>query len=182
MSEGREVLFADWIETPVGSMIAVADRSRVHLLEFHDRNAFPGELGRLQLRTRAAIGLGRTPAIDHMDAELKAYFAGRLQVFETPLAPDGTAFEQQVWGELLKIAFGETRSYADVARAIGSVSAVRAVARANGTNRIAIVIPCHRVIGSDGSLTGYAGGLERKRWLLHHEGRVRPVGLFEERI
>ena len=182
MSEGREELLADWIETPVGSMIAVANRSHVHLLEFHDRNALPSELRRLQQRTRSTIGMGRTPAIDHMDEELEAYFAGRLQAFETPLAPDGTAFEQQVWGELRKIPFGETRSYAEVARAIGSVSAVRAVARANATNRIAIVIPCHRVIGSDGSLTGYAGGLERKQWLLRHEGRIRPVGLFEGRI
>lgn len=181
MSQGRELLFADWIETPVGSMIAIADQTHLHLLEFHDRKALPTELRDLQQRARSTIGMGRTPAIERIDAELKAYFAGELQTFETPLAPDGTPFERQVWDELMAIPFGETRSYADVARAIGSISAVRAVARANGTNRIAIVIPCHRVIGSDGSLTGYGGGLGRKQWLLRHEGRVRPVGLFEER-
>ena len=101
--------------------------------------------------------------------ELRRYFEGELRRFETPLDLRGTAFQQKVWAALLTIPYGETRSYGEQARIIGEPSAVRAVARATGDNRIAIVIPCHRVVGADGSLTGYGGGLWRKRWLLDLE-------------
>lgn len=180
MSQNRALLFADWFETPLGPMVAVADQTHLHLLEFHDRKALPTELETLQRKTRSSVAPGRTPAIEQLDAELKAYFEGKSAAFKTPLALAGTAFERQVWAKLIAIPLGETRSYSDIARGIDSLDAVRAVARANGANQIAIVIPCHRCIGSDGSLTGYGGGLWRKQWLLRHEGKMRPVGLFEE--
>ena len=105
--------------------------------------------------------------------QLRAYFAGALRSFELPLAPRGTEFQQRVWRALVLIPYGETRSYGAIAAAIGEPRAVRAVGRANATNPIPIVVPCHRVIGSNGSLTGYGGGLEAKRWLLAFEKRAR---------
>ena len=105
--------------------------------------------------------------------QLEEYFSGKRTIFELPFDLEGTSFQQRVWHELLKIPFGKTRSYMDVARALGDVKAIRAVGTANGSNRIAIIIPCHRVIGSDGSLTGYAGGLFRKKWLLDFE--IPPI-------
>jgi methylated-DNA-[protein]-cysteine S-methyltransferase len=111
--------------------------------------------------------------------QLDAYFAGDLHRFDLPLAPAGTPFQMRVWEELTKIPFGETISYRELAERIGSPRAVRAVGLANGRNPLSIVVPCHRVIGADGTLVGYGGGLERKRWLLEHEaiasGRRLPV-------
>ena len=101
--------------------------------------------------------------------QLDAYFAGQLRTFDLPLAPTGTPFQQRVWSALREIPFGETRSYGQLAKAIGKPSAMRAVGAANGRNPIAIVVPCHRVIGADGSLTGFGGGIERKRFLLSLE-------------
>ncbi len=112
--------------------------------------------------------------------QLDAYFAGELEAFDLALAPEGTPFQLRVWEELTRIPFGETISYSQLAERIGDRRAVRAVGLANGRNPISIVVPCHRVIGADGSLVGYGGGLERKRWLLEHEavasGRRLPVG------
>ncbi len=102
--------------------------------------------------------------------QISGYFAGTRQEFDLPIAFSGTEFQRQVWQELQRIPFGQTASYGDLARAIGKPSAVRAVGAANGDNPISIIVPCHRVIGSDGGLTGYGGGLERKEWLLKHEG------------
>jgi O-6-methylguanine DNA methyltransferase len=107
---------------------------------------------------------------DQLQDELANYFNGSRDGFQTPLVTHGSPFQERVWQALREIPYGRTRSYAEQARMIESPNAVRAVARANGDNRIAIVIPCHRVIGADGKLTGYAGGLWRKRWLLRHEG------------
>jgi AraC family transcriptional regulator of adaptative response/methylated-DNA-[protein]-cysteine methyltransferase len=176
-ARGRDLLKADWIETPIGTMMAVADQQALHLLEFLDRSALPSELKSLQAATRSAIGIGRVPPIDQIERELAAFFAGTSARFATPLVRSGSAFTVRVWDALQAIPFGETRSYAAIARGIGQTSAVRAVARANGANRIAIVIPCHRVIGSDGTLTGYGGGLWRKRWLIEHEHRMARQGL-----
>ena len=104
--------------------------------------------------------------------ELDEYFAGARKNFDVPLAPEGTDFQKQVWSELLKIGFGNTTSYMAIAKKMNNPGAVRAVGLANGKNPIGIIIPCHRVIGGDGSLTGYAGGLWRKKWLLEHEGNA----------
>jgi methylated-DNA-[protein]-cysteine S-methyltransferase len=111
-------------------------------------------------------------------AELREYFHGERMEFTIPLAPQGTMFQQMVWNELAKIPFGKKRTYNDIANAVGSAKMIRAVGSANARNPIAIVIPCHRVIGSDGSLTGYAGGLWRKEWLLEHEASKYSPQLF----
>ena len=110
-------------------------------------------------------------ALKRPRVQLQAYFAGELRDFELPLAAEGTPFQQRVWRALCDIPYGETISYGELARRIGQPSAARAVGLANGQNPSAIVVPCHRVIGADGSLTGYGGGLERKRWLLAHESK-----------
>lgn len=176
LSQNRALLFADWFETPLGPMIAVADQTHLHLLEFHDRKALPRELERLQKSTRSSVAPGRTPAIEQIQAELEAYFAGTLSEFKTPLALGGTGFERQVWTKLMEIPAGTTRAYGDIARDMENMQAVRAIGRANGANQLGIVVPCHRLIGADGSLTGYGGGLWRKQWLLKHEAKMRPPG------
>ncbi len=122
-----------------------------------------------------SAGWRRDPAsFKAVQEQLRAYFASELQVFDLPLCAQGTAFQQRVWNELERIPYGVTRSYGDIASRIGNPKASRAVGLANGRNPISIIVPCHRVIGADGSLTGYGGGIERKRWLLRHEG-VLPV-------
>jgi AraC family transcriptional regulator of adaptative response/methylated-DNA-[protein]-cysteine methyltransferase len=158
-------------------MLAVSDRSSLHLLEFIDRRALPTELKKLRQLVRGGIGIGRHPPTDQIAAELDAYFSGRSADFTVPLALHGSAFTRAVWEELRKIPAGETRSYGDIAKAVGQPSAVRAVARANGANQIALIIPCHRVIGADGSLTGYGGGLWRKQKLIDLEKGLHLNGL-----
>ena len=111
-------------------------------------------------------------------SQLDEYFAGERTAFDLKLNPQGTEFQQRVWKELLNIPFNKTRTYLEQTKALGDVKAIRAVASANGKNPIWIVIPCHRVIGSDGSLTGYAGGIWRKKWLLEHENPVKQQSLF----
>ncbi|TAL08984.1 MAG: methylated-DNA--[protein]-cysteine S-methyltransferase [Porticoccaceae bacterium] len=117
-----------------------------------------------------------SPLIREAVRQLRAYFAGRLTRFELPLNPAGTAFQKSVWQALLAVPHGATASYGEIAAAVGNPRASRAVGLANGRNPIAIVVPCHRIIGRDGSLTGYGGGLDRKRWLLAHEQCRRPSG------
>lgn len=163
------MLRADWIETPLGAMIAVSDARVLHLLEFIDRKALPAELAKLRALVKGNLGVGRWVPTDQIESELRQFFAGALAVFETPLVLHGSPFSRDVWQELLRIPAGQTRSYSDVARAIGRPDAVRAVARANGANQIALVIPCHRVLGADGALTGYGGGLWRKQRLIEVE-------------
>ena len=110
--------------------------------------------------------------------QLSEYFKGDRQIFNIPLNPQGTEFQQKVWKELQNVSFGKTASYQQIANALGDPKVIRAAASANGKNPISIIIPCHRVIGSDGSLTGYAGGLHRKKWLLQHESPVKQGELF----
>lgn len=165
-------LRATWIPTPLGDMIAVSGRSHLHLLEFVDRKGLPAELARLRAASKEEIGVGALPPSEQAATELADYFAARSDRFRTPLALSGSAFTQQVWNALRTIPAGETRSYADIARQIGRPSAVRAVARANGSNQIALMIPCHRVIGADGALTGYGGGLWRKQRLIEIERQL----------
>jgi AraC family transcriptional regulator of adaptative response/methylated-DNA-[protein]-cysteine methyltransferase len=159
-------LQADWIDSDMGPMVAVSDARALYLLEFADRKALPAELKRLAHDARGDIGIGRPEPTHAVANALARYFAGERAEFDIPLAPGGTPFQALVWGALRRIEPGRTRSYCDLAREIGRPSATRAVARANGANRIAIVIPCHRVIGADGGLTGYGGGLWRKERLI----------------
>lgn len=172
------LLRADHIKTPLGDMIAVCDARALHLLEFADRKALPAEMKRLQKAAKGSIGIGRFGTHDQITAELQAFFDKVSDTFTTPLALHGTAFTRDVWKALQTIPAGETRSYSAVAKSIGAPQATRAVARANGANQIAIVIPCHRVIGADGSLTGYGGGLWRKQQLIalekHYADRRQP--------
>ncbi|RUT26646.1 bifunctional transcriptional activator/DNA repair enzyme protein Ada [Asaia sp. W19] len=170
------LLQASWIATPLGDMLAVSSARHLHLLEFIDRKALPRELTVLQVALKSPLGLGRTEVTEQAREELDAYFSGRCARFETPLAPQGSTFTRRVHRALQAIPAGETRSYGELARAIGHPGAVRAVARANGANCIALMIPCHRVIGSDGSLTGYGGGLWRKQRLIEIEQEISISG------
>lgn len=162
-------LFARWIESPLGAILALADDDGLYVFDWVDRRGLEREIVRLRAKTKYAIVPGAHPVLDRAEREIGEYFAGRRRTFTLPFATRGTDFQRRVWSELLRIPAGETRSYAEIARRIGEPRAVRAVARANGDNFRGIVIPCHRVIGSDGSLTGYGGGLARKQWLLDHE-------------
>ncbi len=163
------MLRADHIATPLGPMIAVCDKQALHLLEFADRKALPKELQRLRQHSKASIGIGRFDTTDQTAAQLADYFNGTSDQFTVPLVLHGTAFTREVWQALRKIPAGETRSYSAIARDIGAPQSPRAVARANGANQIALMIHCHRVIGADGSLTGYGGGLWRKQRLIDIE-------------
>lgn len=168
-SENQKTLKATWIDTPLGPMLAVADDEALYLLEFVDRRGLEREIERLRKKTKLPIIPGKSNPLKQIEIELKAYFSGKIQEFKTPLFLMGSTFQKRVWEELQKIPTGETRSYAEVAKLIGKPSAFRAVALANGANQIAIVIPCHRVINSDGKLGGYGGGIKKKEWLLKHE-------------
>lgn len=167
------LLLADWVPTPLGDMISICSRSHLHLLEFVGRKALRAEAARLETRSHGALGIGKTAPGEQIRAELEAFFAGRCAEFRTPLAYSGSPFAQAVWDELRQIPPGVTRNYSDIAARIGRPTATRAVARANGANQIALVVPCHRVIGADGSLTGYGGGLWRKQKLLEIERQFR---------
>ena len=162
-------LLADWIETPLGPMIAVSTAHALHLLEFTDRKALPREVQVLVAGSGGRLGIGRFDPTVQVEAELHAYFEGRDARFATPLAPFGTPFQRAVWDVLRTILAGATLSYGAVADRLGQPTAAPAVARANGANPIALVVPCHRVIGADGSMTGYGGGLWRKQKLVEIE-------------
>lgn len=167
--EHKKILKTSQLDTPLGPMIAIADEEALYLLEFEECRGLEREIERLQKNLQASIIPGRTAPISAIESELIDYFNGTLKEFKTALSFLGSPFQQLVWEELKKIPFGETRSYLEIATAIGKPSAVRAVAQANGANQIAIVIPCHRVINTNGQLGGYAGGLSRKQWLIAHE-------------
>jgi methylated-DNA-[protein]-cysteine S-methyltransferase len=164
-----EVLTLDVLATPIGEIDLVADsEGRLRVLEFHDQPQRLARALRLQHRDRT-VEAGAAPVA--VRDGLAAYFAGELAALKTvPWTIGGTAFQQQVWNALVEIPLGEATSYARLAEQVGRPAAVRAVGAANGANPIAIVVPCHRVIGTGGALTGYGGGIERKRWLLAHEG------------
>lgn len=165
-----QVITVSWMESPVGPLLVGAVDEGVCLVEFVDRRAIEKQIDTMKRRFGASAAPGEHRHLAMLKRELEAYFAGKLTKFAVPLSIRGTEFQVKVWAALRRIPHGETRSYADIARDIGQPTAVRAVARANGDNRIAILIPCHRVIGSDGTLTGYGGGLWRKEKLLEIEG------------
>ncbi|MEM6796163.1 MAG: trifunctional transcriptional activator/DNA repair protein Ada/methylated-DNA--[protein]-cysteine S-methyltransferase [Acidobacteriota bacterium] len=164
------------LTTPLGPMIALADESRLYLLEFFDRKALRRELIAIRAKAREPLGFGRTRVHGRAEAWLGALFSARPLPEPPALEPGGTPFQRAVWKSLLEIPPGETRSYSELAAALGRPRATRAVARANGANRIALLIPCHRVIAADGSLTGYGGGVWRKRQLIDLERRLAEAG------
>ncbi len=162
-----------WIETPLGPMAAGASEVGVCLLEFSDRRMLEAQLGSLRNRFRLPIVPAESPHFALLRQELASYFRGSLRAFTVPLALRGSAFQERVWRGLLEIPYGETLSYAGLAGKLGVPGAARAVGMANGRNRLAILVPCHRVVNADGNPGGYGGGLWRKRALLDLERGLR---------
>jgi methylated-DNA-[protein]-cysteine S-methyltransferase len=168
-------LFVDYAETPIGRFALVADEEgRLRASGFAEQHARMER--QLEIYSKSAkFCLSRQSNPGGFTAAVERYFAGELPAIDgLPVALDGTPFQMAVWRVLRQIPCGETRSYADLARQIGRPGSTRAVGAANGSNPIGLILPCHRVIGSDGSLTGYGGGIERKRWLLAHEHSLHP--------
>lgn len=156
-----------WFDSPLGTLGATADSDGlIRRLAFSDSDVESSEMNSLEASPPTAA----RDALAEVEKQLNEYFTSTRREFDLPLRPLGTDFQECVWQALLAIPFGATESYGGLAHRIDNPKAVRAVGRANGANPLAIVIPCHRVIGNDGSLTGYGGGIERKRWLLQHEG------------
>jgi AraC family transcriptional regulator of adaptative response/methylated-DNA-[protein]-cysteine methyltransferase len=172
-SPQRRLVQITRITSPLGPLLAGASDSGLCLLEFVDRPMLETQLRRIRRGLQAEVLAGQHELFGPLQRQLEEYFAGKRQFFDLPLDTPGSAFQQRVWQELRRIPYGATRSYQEQAQALGQPQAIRAVARANGDNRIAILIPCHRVIGKDGKLVGYGGGLWRKRFLLDLEAGRR---------
>jgi AraC family transcriptional regulator of adaptative response/methylated-DNA-[protein]-cysteine methyltransferase len=168
------------IPTPIGEMVAGATETHLVMFEFEHRRMYNTQIERLRAALGAELVPGDSPVFEVLRTQLDEYFEGTRRDFTVPLLTPGTPFQVKVWEALQRIPSGTTTSYKDLAVSIGQPDAVRAVARANGDNRIAILIPCHRVIGSDGQLVGYGGGLWRKRKLLDLEARAVNLSLFDD--
>lgn len=168
-SEHRQVILLHRFTTPLGPMVVCATGRGVCLLEFVDRRMLDAEFRDLQRLLSASIIAGENEHTRQAEKEVGEYFSGHRRTFDLTLDTPGTPFQRSVWEQLHRIPFAETDHYQSLASAIGKPRAARAVAAAIGANRIAIAIPCHRIIGKDGSLTGYSGGIARKEWLLAHE-------------
>ncbi|MEM6643769.1 MAG: methylated-DNA--[protein]-cysteine S-methyltransferase [Bacteroidota bacterium] len=165
----EQLITLNTLKTPLGQMIVGVYDEKLCLLEFADRSSLEDQISGLKRFLQAETITGRHPAIESISNELIQYFEGTRHSYDIPILLAGTPFQKRVWQALQNIPYGSTRSYKQQAAAIGELKAIRAVANANAQNRISIIIPCHRVIGSDGSITGYSGGLHRKQWLLKHE-------------
>jgi len=168
-SNGKKIINIIRFTTPIGPMFACATERGICLVDFTDRRMLETEFKDLCKRLNAVILPGENHHLEHVQTELAEYFSGKRKEFTVSLDTPGTDFQKSVWEILKKIPYGETRSYKQQAISLGKPKAIRAVASANGYNRVGIIIPCHRVIGSDGSLVGYGGGLRRKEWLLNLE-------------
>jgi len=175
--KNKNVINIARFSTKLGPMYASATDKGLCLLEFTDRRMLETEFKDLRKRLNAVILPGKNKYLDQAQKEINSYFEGKRKMFSIKLHTPGTEFQQVVWKKLLDIPYGKTLSYLEQAKKLNNPKAVRAVANANGQNRIAIIIPCHRVIGSDGSLTGYGGGLSRKKWLLDFE--LENSGMIE---
>lgn len=158
-----------WLRSPLGPLVAGATDDGICLLEFTDRRMLEAQFATVRKLFAVPVVPGSNEHLEKLAGEIASYFAGSLRNFSVPLVYPGTAFQRRVWEQLRAIPYGETRSYEHLASAVGDKKAVRAVGRANGLNRIAIVIPCHRVVNKSGELGGYAGGLRRKQFLLDLE-------------
>ncbi len=158
------ILETTYIKTPIGTAKIVGNKNGIQSVSILDKEIETSE---------------ETPyCLQDCVTQLEEYFKGQRESFNLTVNPKGTTFQLKVWKELLQISYGKTRTYLEQSKALGDVKAIRAVASANGKNPLWIIIPCHRVIGSDGSLTGYAGGIWRKKWLLTHENPVKQQSLF----
>lgn len=163
------------IDTPIGRMVAIASNAGICVLEFLDGRAAPSVARKFARRHGARAAAGPSAHVEQLRAELTAYFGGELRRFETPLDLRGTPFQRAIWMRVARAPYGKTITYAQVAARAGRPSAVRAAGHANGRNPVSIVVPCHRIVGTDGSLRGYGGGLWRKRWLLELERGESPT-------
>lgn len=170
----RPALHVAQAPSPLGPLMIAGDGEAVHLVEFWDRRMLETQFAVLEKRLNVVFFPGETAPMRRMREELAAYFAGDLRQFLTPLRFSGSQHQEQVWRALLDVPYGDTWSYGQLAANVGRPAAVRAVARAVGENRIAVVVPCHRIVGANGQLTGYGGGLWRKRFLLALEGGQEP--------
>ena len=168
-ARSSDPVLLQWMETPLGPMVAGANAQGVCLLEFTDRRMLEAQFDTVRRRLDAALVPGDNPHLRQLKQEVAAYFKGDLHEFGVPVVIPGTPFQQRVWQELRRISYGETLSYEAIATKLGEPNACRAVGRANGLNRLGIVIPCHRVVNKNGELCGYGGGVWRKRWLLDFE-------------
>jgi AraC family transcriptional regulator of adaptative response/methylated-DNA-[protein]-cysteine methyltransferase len=168
-SRTKESVTAAWIESPLGPLVAGSTENGICLLEFTDRRMIDAQFERIRRYFKLPIVPGTSKYIEQLKNELSEYWDGKRKKFNVKLDYPGTDFQVRVWNELLKIPYGTTTSYEDIAIRVGSSGAVRAVGTANGMNRIAIVIPCHRVVNKNGKLGGYGGGLRRKEYLLNLE-------------
>jgi AraC family transcriptional regulator of adaptative response/methylated-DNA-[protein]-cysteine methyltransferase len=171
-SSDQNIITVSRVNTPLGPMVAGATQQGIVLLEFSDRRMLETQIKKLKKYFQAAIVPGNNRHLVELAKQLREYFEGQRIKFDLNLEFPGTDFQRKVWQQLLEIPIGSTRSYAAQASLCGNSGAVRAVAKANGDNRISIIIPCHRVVGSDGSMTGYGGGIWRKKWLLDHERKM----------
>lgn len=170
-SLNEKIILISRLTTPIGPMFICATDKGICLLEFVDRRMLETEFKDLQRLLQARIIAGENHYIKQAKNEISEYFNGERKIFDVKVHTPGTDFQNSVWNCLRKIPFGETATYKQQAKRIEKPKAIRAVTTANGFNRISIIVPCHRVIGTNGHLTGYGGGIERKRWLLNHESR-----------
>lgn len=166
-----------YYKTPIGTAKIVGDENGIQSISVLDED-LSKEIILSETQKLETTKLSLPNCMKECTTQLGEYFAGTRTEFDLKLNPQGTEFQQKVWRELLKISYNKTKTYLEQTKALGDVKAIRAVASANGKNPIWIVIPCHRVLGSDGSLTGYAGGIWRKKWLLAHENPVKQQSLF----
>lgn len=171
-SKSQKIVTIKRIETKLGTMFCCATDDGICLLEFTDRKMLETELKNLAKTLNAIILQGNNKHFEVLENQLSEYFEGKRKIFSVPLVTPGSDFQKTVWSELQTIEYGKTKSYKEQATSINKSESVRAVANANGMNRISILIPCHRVIGSDGKLTGYGGGIWRKKWLLEFENDI----------
>lgn len=162
-------IYTKELNTPIGNMVAGTSEQGICLLEFKERKSLQYELQELSFLLDAVVTDEEHPHLLILEQQLKEYFDGSRKEFELPIKTTGTDFQMKVWNKLLEIPYGKTFSYKQQAIKLNALLAIRAVASANGRNRISILIPCHRVIGENGHLTGYGGGLWRKKWLLDFE-------------
>ncbi len=169
---GSVAIVLRMLSTPLGPMLAGATDQGICLLEFTDRPMLPTQLKVVERRLRRPLVAGRHPLLDQLAVQLEVYFAGRRSGFDVPLVAPGTPFQEDIWATLLRIPAGGTVSYAELATRAGRPGAQRAAGTANGANRLAIVVPCHRVIHKSGETGNYGGGRWRKSWLLDHERRM----------
>jgi AraC family transcriptional regulator of adaptative response/methylated-DNA-[protein]-cysteine methyltransferase len=172
-----ECVFLSWLRSPLGPLVAGATTEGICLLEFTDRRMLEAQFAAVRKLFAVPVVPGSNEHLEKLESEIARYFAGSLRSFSVPLIYPGTDFQCRVWTQLLAIPYGETRSYEQLAVAVGDKKAVRAVGRANGLNRIAIVIPCHRVVNKNGELGGYGGGLRRKQFLLDLERNAQGLGV-----